>query len=269
MLRLLVLILSFVWIGMRPAAAAPVYRFALVPQQPPSTVLRSWKPVTRWLSSHLDKPVQPVIYHDMASFEKAVQAGGPDFVYLNPDQYTRMHTAAGYRAVAHERNRGIRGIVVVRRDSPIRKAQQLQGGRLAFPAPGAFAATQLVRARLQRDGIRNHPIYVNSHDSVYLNVARGRFPAGGGIDRTLAVRPPEIRSALRILFVTDRYTPHAVAVNPRLTDDTVRQFQQALLAMTTDSAGRIALKGLAIDGWQAASDDEWNDVRALHLEALP
>jgi len=77
----------------------------------------------------------------------------------------------------------------------------------------------LPRAQFSKSGIDIHNKYVSSHDSVYQTVARGIYPAGGGVIRTLKNIRPEIRQQLRVLWTTQGYTPHAFAAENKDWDD--------------------------------------------------
>ncbi len=81
--------------------------------------------------------------------------------------------------------------MVVAKDSPLKSLEDLAGRELVFSAPGAFAASLLTRAELEGRGIPFQARFVSSHDSVYLNVAKGHYAAGGGIRRTLEALSPE------------------------------------------------------------------------------
>ena len=63
----------------------------------------------------------------------------------------------------------------------IEHLQQLEGKDIAFPAPNALGASLIIRADLvQLHRVSFTPKYVQTHSSVYLNVALGRMAAGGG-----------------------------------------------------------------------------------------
>ncbi len=250
-------------------AAQPGYRFAVVPQQPPSTILRLWEPLVAAVAARSGVPLELATYPRIPAFEQALEQGEPDFAYMNPLHYVRVHDSQGYRALVHARDRRLRGILVVRRDGPIRTADDLRAAELAFPAPGAFAASVLIRGWLDGAGIDYTPVYVRSHDSVYLNVARGHYPAGGGVPRTLANQPDEVRARLRVIHETPGYTPHAIAAHPRVPPEVAERVRAALVGLGQDAQGRAILDRLRVNGWVAADDSEWNDVRQLKTEVTP
>ena len=92
--------------------------------------------------------------------------------------------------------------------------------------------------------------------------------AGGGIQRTLEASPPEIRGALRVLSETPAYTPHALAAHPRVPAESVARVLAAMASLADDETGRRLLVPLAFKGIAPAQDPQWNDIRALHIEAI-
>ena len=249
-------------------AQPPVLSFGVVPQQAPSKLLQSWGPLLRLLEERTGYRFAFRTAPDIPTFEQRLAAGEYDFAYMNPYHFTVFNRGdQGYQAVARAKDKLIRGIVVARRDATLQTLTDLEGATIAFPAPAAFAASVLPRAHLRQLGVNFGVQYVSSHDSVYTAVARGLYPAGGGVERTLNAIDPALREQLRILWTTPGYTSHAIAVHPRIAQDTVGAMRQTLTAIADDEAGRAALDGLKIKGFAAAKNDDWDDVRALKLEA--
>ena len=181
--------------------------FGIVPQQSASRLARMWGPLIERLSSDLGMAVQFETTKDIPTFEACLAAGAYDIAYMNPVHYTIFSNATGYQALAHQSQKRLRGLIVVRKDSPIQSLDQLQGAEVAFPSPGAFGASVVPRAEMRSRGIDFDPQYVKSHDSVYRAVIAGLMPAGGGVLRTLNAINDDMRSQLRVIYQTEGYTP--------------------------------------------------------------
>jgi phosphonate transport system substrate-binding protein len=244
------------------------YTFGVVPQQSASQLARLWVPLLRSLGQRAGLDIQFRTAPDIPEFERRLAAGEYDFAYMNPYHYTVFSQRPGYRAFAKARGQLLKGILVVAKDSPIHEPRELAGATLAFPAPAAFAASVLTRAYLAQEGISFVPAFVSSHDSVYLGVAKGLYPAGGGVVRTFESLAPEVRDQLRILWTTKGYTPHAFAAHPRVPPDVVERLNAAMLAIGQDDEGRALLEPLSLPGLERAEDSDWNDVRALGIGLL-
>lgn len=246
-------------------SANDALRFGVVPQGSPADVLRAWTPVADALTDALGRPVVAETERDIPTFEACVQAGVYDIVYMNPYHYVIFDELTGYRAVAHRANALLNGLIVVREDSGLHALTDLEGLEIAFPSPAAFAASILQRAELRAAGISFTPIYTRSHSSAYLAVARGVLPAGAGVDRTLAAfsQNNEAFEDFRFIHVTNGYTPHPIAVSPRLGPETTERVAAILTAL--DEMRPDALEPLSISGFQRPSAKAYDDVRALPL----
>lgn len=250
------------------AEEPPTLSFGIVPQQAASKLAKLWGPILTYLGEKSGTRLQFKTAPNIPTFEQRCAEGDYDVAYMNPYHYTVFHRSPGYQVFARQKDKRIRGIMVVRKDNPIQTLDELADSTLAFPAPAAFAASVLTRAELTRRNIPFTPKYVSSHDSVYRTVAKGLYPAGGGIQRTLSNVDPAVRDQLRVLWTSPDYTPHAIAAHPRVAEPVVARLQKAMLEMADDPKGRELLSGIKFDGIEAGEDKDWDDVRSLGIELL-
>ncbi|MBX2807653.1 MAG: phosphate/phosphite/phosphonate ABC transporter substrate-binding protein [Cellvibrionaceae bacterium] len=263
------LLLFLVWLPSTLWANDKVYSFGVVPQQSAKRLAQLWTPVLSHLSTATGIKFQFKTAKNIPEFEKRLAAGDYDFAYMNPYHFTVFNRDPGYQAVAVRKNQPIRGIVVVHKDSPLTTLSELAEQQLAFPSPAAFAASLLPRAKLSNDNIPFTARYVSSHDSVYLGVAKGLFPAGGGVMRTFNNTDPKVRSQLKVLWTTAAYTPHAIAAHPSIKADVINKIQAILVDMYNSPDGKTLLQSLKIKkGLIVATDSDWDDVRSLGLDVL-
>lgn len=239
--------------------------FGIVPQQSASRLARMWGPLLARLSNDLGVKIRFSTTKDIPTFEACLASRAYDFVYMNPVHYTIFSEVAGYEALARQSDKKLRGLIVVRKDSPIETLDDLDGATIAFPSPGAFGASVVPRAEMRGRGIEFTPNYVNSHDSVYRAVVAGLVPAGGGVLRTFNAISPELRDQLRVIYRTAKYTPHAIAARDGLPEGMGAALQAALQEITNSSPELAA--GVGMNGFEMAFDQDWNDVRALALGA--
>lgn len=251
------------------SVASSSYSFGIVPQQSAKQLAKLWTPVLQYIHQKSGIKLQFSTAKNIPEFEKRLAEGVYDFSYMNPYHFTVFNHDPGYKALAVRKDQPIRGIVVVHKDSDINSLADLKGKTLAFPSPAAFAASVLPRAKLSNDNIPYTAKYVSSHDSVYLNVAKGLFPAGGGVKRTFNNTSPEAKEQLKILWTTEAYTPHAIAAHPRIDAEVFAKVQQAFADMANDPEGKALLQSLKIkNGLIKAADSDWDDVRGLGLKLL-
>jgi phosphonate transport system substrate-binding protein len=246
------------------SASAQTYplSFGIVPQQSATRLARDWVPFLAKVSKLSGVSLRFATVTDIPTFEGCLGEGAFDFAYMNPYHFTVFNRLAGYHAFARQADKRLRGLIVVAKNSPIKTLKDLDGLGAAFPSPAAFGASAIQRAELKQLGIRITPAYVNSHDSVYRAVEAGLYVAGGGVTRTFASAPSEIRNKLRILHQTKAYTPHAFAARADVPAEAVARVRNTMLALAADDP---VLLPLGITGFQAATDRDWDDVRRLEL----
>ena len=244
------------------------YTFGVVPQQSAYRLAQMWTPLLQHLKQETGLSLSFITAKDIPSFEDELTAAKYDLAYMNPYHYVVFHSRSGYQPLVRDSVKDQRGIIVTRKDSLITNIEQLQGATLAFPAPAAFAASIIPRAELNRAGISISPRYVNSHDSVYLNVIKELFPAGGGIIRSLEHLPAAQRSQLTILWQSKAYTSHAIAAHSRVPLAHQKLLIAALEKLVTTEKGRALLRQLNFNRLEAAEDKDWNDIRSLGINSL-
>lgn len=173
-LKMLTMTVSMTLVAATPLQAdETVYTFSVVPQQSATKTAKIWAPVLKQLGQKTGYRFKLKTAKNIPVFEQRLLNAESDFSYMNPYHYTVFHEKSGYNAIAKAKDKRIRGIVVVRKDSKIKSIEELNGKNLAFPSPAAFAASILPRGYFNQQGIKITPKYVSSHDSVYSNVAKG------------------------------------------------------------------------------------------------
>ncbi|CAH7333190.1 Phosphate ABC transporter substrate-binding protein [Vibrio chagasii] len=255
------IILLSLLITSTPSLAGKPLSFGVVPQQSAEKLANQWMPILQYISKEIGQEVKFATKSSIPLFEKELSKGSYDITYMNPYHYTVFSQSNGYAAIAKAKDKKIQGVIVVKKDSGISTIQELDGKRLAFPSPDAFAASILSQSFLMQNNINIEPVYVRSHDSVYHNIAQGNFVAGGGIYRTLNAMQGEVSDNLTVLWESQSYTPHAIAVSAHVPQDVVERIQQAIIML--DDTHPELLSPLKIKGFEQAKDSDWNDVRQL------
>ncbi|MCU7934541.1 MAG: phosphate/phosphite/phosphonate ABC transporter substrate-binding protein [Candidatus Thiodiazotropha sp. (ex Dulcina madagascariensis)] len=237
--------------------------FGIVPQQASAKLARLWIPIIQDISDKTGYPIQFKTAPNIPEFERRLAKGEYDLAYMNPYHYLVFSKSPGYRAFAKQKGKKIVGILVTSKSDPVTSLRELEGKTLAFPSPSAFAASILPRAFLRKAGISFQVKYVSSHDSVYHNVSRGLFPAGGGIIRTLKNSSANIQAKLAILWQSPGYTPHAFAAHPRISQDVIQRIREVMVKMDQSAEGQGLLGAIKFKGIEASVPGDWDDIREL------
>lgn len=259
--QLLVLFLSAAIAAAVNADTADSFSLARAPQRSEIATIRDWQPLADYLTREINSDFQLKTYSSRADFEQSLIRGEPDFVFLSPYYHTVAHKRHGYIPLIRS-SKELKGILVVRRDSPFQSVQDLDGKTFAFPSPNAFAASLYMRALLkEHEHINLHPIYVETHDNVYRNVLIGRVDASGGVVRTFDQEPSPLRDQLRIIFETPATPSHPLSVHPRVPATVRDAVAEAFLNLQTTDEGRELLGRLKIR--EPARADQESDYSSL------
>jgi phosphonate transport system substrate-binding protein len=148
--------------------------------------------------------------------------------------------------------------------------QDISYGKIAFPAPNAFAASLLIRSLLANNKIPFEPLYVRTHSNVYRSVVRGDVAvAGGGIESTLLAEPSELKDELRVLAETKRYTSHPFSANARVPKAVQERVRTAFLNLAKTPDGAELLSRIQMAKPMAVSyKANYESLEALKLDKL-
>ena len=243
------------------------YVFGVVPQFEQRKLFAIWKPIIEDLERRTGLSFDLVTTLKIQDFEKEFIQGNFDFAYMNPYHILKAVPAQGYIPLVRDKA-PLRGVLVVRKDGPIRTVAELSGKVVAFPSPNALGAALLMRADLERlYHIKVTPLYVKTHSSVYLHVVKDLTAAGGGVQKSLQEQSPDIRDALRVLYTTRPLPSHPVAAHPRVPKEQREKVRRALLAMGADPEGNELLSRIPMKEITAASMDDYKEMQEWGLDA--
>lgn len=228
-------------------AERDTYILAVVPQFAASEVHRNWAPLIKKLSKSTGRNIETRFYPTIPKFEEAFLKGEIDLAFLNPYHAVMAKRAHGYIPLVRDGANLLRGILVVRHDSPMTSIKELNGKELAFAAPNAFGASLHLRALLaEQEKISIVPRYVKTHSNVYRHVIMGDAAAGGGVNNTLRRELPVIQAQLRVLFETPGVPSHPLVAHPRVPESVRKVLINTLLGMGKDPAWKKRLAAAQI-----------------------
>jgi phosphonate transport system substrate-binding protein len=223
------------------------FTLARAPQRSSSAIVIAWQPFADFLSRETNAQFRLKLYHNRSEFEEDLLHGRPDFIYMSPYYHLVAKKNHAYIPLVRSGTKKLKGILVVRKDSPVETPQDLDGKILAFPSPNAFAASLYLRALLsKKERINFTTLYVETHDNVYPSVVFGHADAGGGVMRTLSAERAELRNQLRVIYQTPGTAPHPLSAHPRLPQALRESVTRAVLKLNMTEQGRHMLDTLKI-----------------------
>jgi phosphonate transport system substrate-binding protein len=251
-----------------PSYSIEAYSFGVVPQYDQRHLFGIWKPLLDVLQTRTGLSFKLVTAPRIPGFEKEYEEGRYDFVYLNPYHLLKANESQGYVPIIRDSG-DLHGILVVRNDSPLKDVKDLDGKVVAFPSPNALGASLLIRADLSKVyGLHIVPIYVNSHDSVYLHVIKGLVDAGGGVEKTLKRQEQQVQDALRVLYTTRGIPSHPIAVHPRVPKSDADKLISAFLKLAATKEGQELLSKIPMNDPVPTSMDDYAVMRDWGLESF-
>jgi phosphonate transport system substrate-binding protein len=173
MRRLAILLLLVFWPLATSAAdkANEPLQIGLFPNLTPLTLITSYQPLRLYLEKTLHRPVAMVTAPDFRSFVERTQHGDYDIVLTAPHLARLAEQEAGYVAVATYAAK-LQALILVAKNSPVRRLEDLRGARVAVPDPLAVV-NMLGRERLQEAGLADTDytlLNTHSHNGAALAV---------------------------------------------------------------------------------------------------
>jgi phosphonate transport system substrate-binding protein len=212
----------------RPPAKG--WRLAVVPQLTAMEMSRNWSPLIDALG-RIGVPCDLVVHPSIATFEPEFLRGNADIVFLNPYHMVMARRTQGYMPLLHDAH-PLEGLLVVKNDGPVQRIEQLNGHRISFPAPNAFAASLYIRSTLERTIQANYEThYAGNHRNAIRQVLTGDSAAAGVVRTTLEKEPPEVQKALRVIYTTPMLSPHPLAIHPRVPEAVRRTLVEAMMSL--------------------------------------
>lgn len=247
----------------------PPYRVYIVPQLSPLQTYNAWTPILEKLMATTGLKFELVVPASIPDFEKDLENGLADLAYMNPYHMTLAKHSQGYMPLVRDSANLLEGMLVVKKDSPIKSITELKNQSVTFPAPNAFAASLLIRSLLSKQKIPITPLFANTHSNVYRTVALGEVAAGGGINNTFEKEPQDIQEQLRVLYITPKYAPHPLAAHPRVSKKIREQISTTLISLANASENKEVFKGIQMSKPIIANyAKDYQLIEKLKLEKL-
>jgi phosphonate transport system substrate-binding protein len=263
----MLLILPLMALSSSLFAKQEIYTIGIVPQFDTRHIEKVWRPILDDVEKKTGVKFRIEGSSTIPAFEDQFLRGRFDFAYMNPYHALQAAEAHLYEPLVRDVERKLYGIIVVRKDSGIKKVEDLDGKLIAFPAPNALGASLIPRAEFARDyKIKIKPKYVQSHSSVYLNVILGRAAAGGGVQKSLSQQKESVRNKLQIIHKTPEFAPHPLVVHKRVDKEVREKVLRAFLQLGESEIGRGMLRKIPIMKIGRATLQDYKPIERFGLE---
>ncbi|MBI5892777.1 MAG: phosphate/phosphite/phosphonate ABC transporter substrate-binding protein [Deltaproteobacteria bacterium] len=252
-----------------PAFSQDRIVLGVVPFQSPSKSAEMFIPLADYLTNKTGINIEFAVARDFKVYQERLEKGEYDITFSNPFQYVVARSKAGYTAFAKVAKEPFTGIILVRKDSGIKRIEDLNGKSIAFAYPTAWAAAVQTRKWLKEKYKIDYykdmkPLFVGSHDSAILAVFTRMVDAAGAIPHEFETMDEHVKNDLVVIGETPPHPQMPFAYHPRVSSLAVLKIKNALLALDkTTPENRKVLEALGRDSFEAANDKEYNVVRKL------
>jgi phosphonate transport system substrate-binding protein len=258
----------------KPATANKEYVFAIHPLHNPVRLFEVYGPLIEYLNRNIPGTTFRLeASRNYEEFENKLYARKFDFALPNPYQ-TLNSLGHGYHVIAKMGDDyKFTGVILVRRDSGIKKVSDLKGKKVSYPARTALAATMMPQYYLQTHGLDvNRDIenlYVGSQESSIMNVYLGNVAAAATWplpwDAFQKEQPDKARE-LQIKWETEPLINNGVVVREDVPEALAKRVAQLLDTLHTSEEGKAILARMPLSRFELADDKRYRVIEDFLLK---
>lgn len=228
-----------------------------------------------YLAGRLHVPVTLVDRENYEEMNKLLDSGGVDSAFVCAGPYVDGHDRFGLELLAMPLVKGkpvYHSYIIVPRDSPVQRLEELQGKTFAFTDPrsnsGKLVPTYLL-ARMGRspETFFGKYWYTYGHDKSITAVAE-KLVDGAAVDSLiweyLNRSKPAVTQKTRIVKVSEPYGIPPLVVRKGLDPGLKERLRQALVTMHDDPDGQKILAGMMIDRFVPGDDRNYDSIRTIN-----
>jgi len=223
-------------------ASSPI-TFGILPFVSAQHLVIRFTPLVNYLSSHLNAQIRIETAPNFVEFtRRTAEDKRYDILFTAPHFYPQARKA-GYRLIASVDSPGMKAVIVVPKNSSIKKLDDLRSKRLATVDTKSLA-TLLVKKHLLQHGI----------------------------DASALMQPPyeaasvQVRNSMRIIAKTESAPHIPISVGDRISQPCAEEISTLLLTMSLSDEGRQVLKHNRFSGFRKPQADEYEKIKQLMLK---
>ena len=235
---------------------------------------RRFTPLAEHLSRELGRPVQINIADSYESHVIAIGRGRVDIAFMGPASFVKLTSNFGsvplLAAFETRGGRTFRGVIVVRKDSPIKTLSQLRGKKFAFGDVNSTMSHLVPRYMLLKAGVDVKLLgkydFLTNHDNIAMSVLSGNFDAGALKED---IYNDYAEQGLRALAISEPVPDHIFVARAGLSADTVRKVTRVLYSLKDTEDGRRVLASIQKDlvGLVPVENSDYDPLRKV-LDSL-
>jgi phosphonate transport system substrate-binding protein len=229
------------------ALAEAEVRVGIEPYFSPQLLISTFEPLATAVGKTLGRPVVLLTAADYRQFVRRVERQEFDIVVIGPHTARLAQQIANYQPQLIGRAK-LSGLVLVRRSSPIQRADQFRHATVALPDDLTLTA-MLGEEWLQKHGIAGELHYYPFHNAAAMAVQHGDVDIAIVNKTAFSQMPANVREELRVIDETRGLPNMVMLTRGNLDPVLVRQYTEAIMGFVNSAehggsfAGRLGFAG--------------------------
>lgn len=246
-----------------------IYVFGIYAGDNPNRTLEMYQPMVDYINSHLKNgKLRIETSRNLPSFNEKLFSGRFDFSVANPYAVVTS-IQKGYHVFGKMGDDDIfKGLIIVRKESPIKSINDLKGKIISYPHSTALAAAIMPQWYFYQHGldiekdIKNS--YVGSQESSIMNVYLKKSDAACTWPppwNNFIKQRPEMAKELMVKWETPSLINNGLVVRNNISKNVVNEVGEILFSLHTNEEGRSILRAQGISCYEKANDKTYEPVR--------
>ncbi|WP_028593198.1 phosphate/phosphite/phosphonate ABC transporter substrate-binding protein [Paenibacillus assamensis] len=261
-----------------------------VPSQNAETLEAKAKPLEKLLRDQLGIPVKVSVSTNYNTIIEALASKQVDIGFLPPNAYVLAHDTKKTADILLQAQRfGVedatgantaelvdyyKAMIVVKKDSPIQKLEDLKGKKIAWQDVTSSAGYVWPAYEMKKAGVDPDAdvtgITVKGHDKALLAVLNGDVDAAAVFQdaRNIIIKDiPDIMQTTRVVAFTSPIPNDTISVRNDMSEEWRTKIQDAFIAIGKDPAGQQIISDVySHKGYIKSDDSKFNIVRDVAKE---
>jgi phosphonate transport system substrate-binding protein len=227
-----------------------------------------------YIGKKLDRQVEFIDRENYREINQLLRSGNVDVAFVCSGPYVEGHRAFGLELLVAPQAYGqvvYYAYIIVARDSPIARFEELKGRTFAFADPDSNSGRLVPEYMLAKigetpDSFFSKYIFTYAHDKSIKAVAQG-IVDGASVDSLIwdyaDKLNPQFTSKTKVVRKSAPYAIPPVVVRPGLDDKLKKALKQIFLTAHADPEGKAILEKMMIDKFVEIDDKAYDSIREM------
>lgn len=257
-----------------------IFLIGLIPEENIFRAIQKHRPLEAYLTEKLGVQVKFTIlsrYGDIIERFIARDMDGAFFgIYTSALAMENLGVEPVVRTMNPDGSTTARGYIFTRRDSGIRRLEDMRNKRAAFVDRATATGYIFAVAYLKENGIKDvdnffsEYFFTGSHESTIFAVLDGRADIGaakGRVLERLILKDPVIRDEIHVIAQSIDLPDGTLMIRKNIDPERKRKLKDALLTLDRTTRGIEILNTLGIERYVDASNEDFRAVKELASKA--